>query len=575
MESSSRLNKRGGTGPARGREPSTRRRRSAWAFVLVGTLAAAPLTAVSGCKGAKPPATAQRTRAEEIRDTPHPGWYDQRTTVAFHSGRLWSRDEGGRLWVLGFASGEETRALEGENVVDLLRTLDDELWLLVARVDGADVLRWAGGEDTSATAFRPLARLRIASPPASRPPSRPLALGSFRGRPVVLTQRASFVVQADGSAQQAPLSKPIDGDTRRPRAFAIAEPGIAYLGENNGEFGGSLRRIDLATGVVEELSRLDGSDPDRLCGGVFNPACDPVTAIIADPDDPRCVLAGVGLHHMWVREGKLLRVCDRRIEIAPAATVPPLVSKRAADSPLARLLRWEWDEPAVAAPASASEAPPPRPRLRLLHDEGPSPAIFGLARTRDGYWMARGDDLIHVEGARADRGPLPWAIERRAIAVAVTGGLVVSFSGMNGRVSVGGSVGLVAPISLSDSPALDPRPPSSPLWASSPAGTCWRERPPRWSDTRPYERPLRQVCFDKVVYQLRAGERRDDGPIRWRRGDMRATDRAADWVGEVGEVGSNEALLLWIGESSAILMNSTLPDEPPMVLDLEPSPGAR
>ena len=91
-----------------------------------------------------------------------------------------------------------------------------------------------------------------------------------------------------------------------------------YVGHNHGEWGGGLQGIEIATGRVFEVSRIDGNE---LCDGPLNPACDPVTAVIPDGRHPDCVLAAIGLAHM-LSEGRILRICGDKVAVVYSAKIP-------------------------------------------------------------------------------------------------------------------------------------------------------------------------------------------------------------------------------------------------------------
>jgi hypothetical protein len=84
-----------------------------------------------------------------------------------------------------------------------------------------------------------------------------------------------------------------------------------YVGFNTGEWGGGLQRVDLHSGTVTDIERRDTRE---LCAGPLNSDCDPVTAVIPDPQNKDCVLAAVGLVHM-MSHGSILRVCGASVSL--------------------------------------------------------------------------------------------------------------------------------------------------------------------------------------------------------------------------------------------------------------------
>ncbi|MCA0368772.1 MAG: hypothetical protein LCH57_12030 [Proteobacteria bacterium] len=78
-----------------------------------------------------------------------------------------------------------------------------------------------------------------------------------------------------------------------------------YVGYNKGEWGGGLRRIDLASGTVSFVKESS----DELCGGRLNPNCAPVVGIVRDLAHPNCAVVGASLAHLSGRYGEVMRVC--------------------------------------------------------------------------------------------------------------------------------------------------------------------------------------------------------------------------------------------------------------------------
>jgi hypothetical protein len=69
---------------------------------------------------------------------------------------------------------------------------------------------------------------------------------------------------------------------------------------------------------VTEVQRVDG----QLCGGILNPSCHPVTAVARDHTHNDCVLAAIGLSHMMLNDGRVLRVCDSTVDVVFSEEVP-------------------------------------------------------------------------------------------------------------------------------------------------------------------------------------------------------------------------------------------------------------
>lgn len=123
-------------------------------------------------------------------------------------------------------------------------------------------------------------------------------------------------------------SVPLKGGAPMGPGYIVSQVqgGMLWLGFNSGEWGGGLRRIRLADGMMDAPS---STDPKTLCGGTLNPECDPVTGLAPDTSRPDCMLAAVGLVHM-MSHGGVVRICGNDVSLAYAKpyTLDP---------------NWHWD----------------------------------------------------------------------------------------------------------------------------------------------------------------------------------------------------------------------------------------
>jgi hypothetical protein len=107
----------------------------------------------------------------------------------------------------------------------------------------------------------------------------------------VLTSQRLLTIKGDRPDRAIRLTKPID-------IFAAARVAIVrigsdiYFGNDGGEWGGTLYRLDEATGKVSLV--LPGA---------------PVVAIIVDPEHPSCVLVARAVAHLGMTDGELTRAC--------------------------------------------------------------------------------------------------------------------------------------------------------------------------------------------------------------------------------------------------------------------------
>lgn len=139
----------------------------------------------------------------------------------------------------------------------------------------------------------------------------PIALLNSASGPTVLSTQAIRILSADRHQwHQIKLQGKLRGGFQETAGLPLGGDSV-YVGFNSGEWGGGLQRIELGTGVVTNVERRDTKD---LCAGLLNSDCDPVTGVIPDPQNKNCILATVGLIHMF-SHGRILRVCGENVSL--------------------------------------------------------------------------------------------------------------------------------------------------------------------------------------------------------------------------------------------------------------------
>ena len=224
----------------------------------------------------------------------------------------------GRLWLRGTmgknARGDRSGGLVSVGLADQSRKVHFEVGTLDLEKDGDDlwVLRRSASSQQKfivsiwkKDAFEDVGRFESAGSDV------PFALLLSGGIPTVVSERTVRVMSPDHSWRSVSLK----GNFRLGVQAAIAKPrvgGSIYVGMNMGEWGGGLQRVDTTTG---EITKVERRDDKGLCSGPLNSDCDPVTGVIADPQKSDCVLATVGLVHLFRSDGRLLRVCGDRVTL--------------------------------------------------------------------------------------------------------------------------------------------------------------------------------------------------------------------------------------------------------------------
>jgi hypothetical protein len=248
---------------------------------------------------------------------------------------------------------------------------------------------------------------------------RPLMLAIRDGEPVLIGRTAAFIKAGGGTDwQKVEFDRTIGEQLRDGDASTLisSDGKIAFVGINLGEWGGGLVKVDLANGKV---NRPDKRGPD-LCDGPLNSDCDPVTGIVPDPDDNRCVLASIGLSH-FLMHGRVLRVCPESISVELTR-------------PLER--PTQIIERSIRGAATGDSNSP-------MSTE----AFFALIETGDGsIWAISPFAAYRKEGAKWSRHALPDLKQRGSLEVSEElPGIVLLSSWRNARNSLSGPTPMAFP----------------------------------------------------------------------------------------------------------------------------------
>ena len=189
---------------------------------------------------------------------------------------------------------------------------------------------------------------------------------------------------------------------------ALATQDAVWVGFNNGEWGGGLRRIDRSDGQVATIERNQSGE---LCGGPLNTSCDPVNGVAVSPWKPSCVVAAVGLVHM-MPHGRIVEVCGKEVR---------------------RLYFKPFD--------------PQPPRVTLDDGEPPSTVAFsGLAHRDHELWAIGVDGLYRFTGPQSPEfRPLPKFQNKGGYWVSFdVPGIALVMTEVNQRASMSGAVPIMA-----------------------------------------------------------------------------------------------------------------------------------
>ncbi len=232
--------------------------------------------------------------------------------------------------------GSDERDFGVSNVLDVEAHLG-EVW----------IARWATPDehDTTILVQRWNGQEFEQTPPLSLPEGFVTLAASDHG--LLLLSNTTIYHLRNWTWQPKPLSAPLPWHNGVSHAQVES---VLYIGFDNGEWGGGLRRIDINTGDVREIEKHG----DYSCDGPLDSGCSPVTSLIQDPRRPSCVLAAVGIRH-FLERGAVMQVCGDLVHSA-------------------YIVRF-WDDAFDDRKIEMSEA------------------FFGLAPTDQGYLALTGDAL--------------------------------------------------------------------------------------------------------------------------------------------------------------------------------------
>jgi hypothetical protein len=385
---------------------------------------------ISGCAAPMVPALVSREKELDRgawRCDKGRRFADWPAEVVVHDELLWVRGAHGALASLDLRASVMKHHFPSEVVVDMHRTNEGVLWALTFDPAPDDMRVWAR-TDAGWTAI-----LQMGSG------AEVVALTELAGRPVVLTERAVFSVDDSQRVHSHWLSEPLRRGISR--SVAVTRDGSAYVGINRAEFGGGLQRVDIHTGEVRDVQRLDGGG---MCPGPLNRECHPVTSLIVDPVAPDCVLAGVG-RRFHGADGRVLSVCGDRVSSSTRVAMAVARHWTARTEALARVY-----------PAGSNDR---RRLLELASDPGeawemlgnyaaipprPSPAVYALATNRDGYLAATSDAVYRVDDHGVTRSEIPGMRDRCGVLIGLTEDALVVPSVLNWAAPHGGRIPLVA-----------------------------------------------------------------------------------------------------------------------------------
>jgi hypothetical protein len=236
------------------------------------------------------PAWAQSGGARDSGD-PDLGLFIREGAADEH--HLWLLGQTGSVLQIDRRTGERT--VVARDVTDILAE-QGRVWALVAYQRPEWAVRWpgdmAGLQDLRRSDGELVTIYSVGEPVAL------FAMGL--DRPGVLTGEAVLTPE-DAQWSRTLLPAVIPGFA----AAAHDGEGSVYVGYNLGEWGGGLRRIDLATGAIQFVTATAAGQ--RLQSAS-------IIALGPDHGRPGCIIVVEGLQHLSLRRGSVSRLCGDQVE---------------------------------------------------------------------------------------------------------------------------------------------------------------------------------------------------------------------------------------------------------------------
>ena len=175
--------------------------------------------------------------------------------------------------------------------------------------------------------------------------------------------------------------------------MAATPDGTVWVGHNWGEWGGGLWRLAPGASAFTEIN-----------------SGDPVTAVVADPERKDCVLASVGLAHIVITRGRVVRVCGDKVELL-------------------------FSKPLEAAPGSFEAV------------AGNVMPVWGLIASPGGWTGVSNGRLIVSKGGKVAISPAPRLAPWSGLLLAQADGVILTTTDVNWGMSVSGYTPLLIPVS--------------------------------------------------------------------------------------------------------------------------------
>lgn len=226
--------------------------------------------------------------------------------IAYHSSLLWILGADGNLFTLDLQS-KQLNKIDFDGIVsDIEVNSGKDFYLLGQKKNSSSILQILKKDGDL---WQEFPAIQLSKNNTTELTTRSTGITFYKEKPLVLTDKIIYSLQDTGEWKSVNLKT--TNKFYHQNKLTATDDGFIYSGLNNGEWGGGLQQIEITSGKVKTIEKIEKS---KICGYPLDKGCDPVTDVIRDPENSSCVIAAIGLSHM-LEHGRLLRVCGSEVSV--------------------------------------------------------------------------------------------------------------------------------------------------------------------------------------------------------------------------------------------------------------------
>ncbi len=231
--------------------------------------------------------------------------------IAYHSSLLWILGADGNLFTLDLQS-KQLNKIDFDGIVsDIEVNSGKDFYLLGQKKNSSSILQILKKDGDL---WQEFPAIQLSKNNTTELTTRSTGITFYKEKPLVLTDKIIYSLQDTGEWKSVNLKT--TNKFYHQNKLTATDDGFIYSGLNNGEWGGGLQQIEITSGKVKTIEKIEKS---KICGYPLDKGCDPVTDVIRDPENSSCVIAAIGLSHM-LEHGRLLRVCGSKVSVVFSKT---------------------------------------------------------------------------------------------------------------------------------------------------------------------------------------------------------------------------------------------------------------